>query len=100
MEKRNAAISVRFTAEEKEAVLRALSTYGDPAVTARMILISFASGHRRHGCMAWPPESKPAANALTPELLKEVEKIIDARNAAQLLAADPPGQKYKVKKAS
>jgi hypothetical protein len=100
MEKRTSAITVRFTDEEKDDVLKALSVYGDPAVAARMILIGFAAGHREFARMAWPPESTPASNAVTPELLKEVGKIIDERNAAQLLAADPSGTPYTTKKAS
>jgi len=56
MEKRNAAISVRFTDAEKETVTHALSQYGDIAVSARMILMSFSTGHMDCGRMVWPPE--------------------------------------------
>ncbi len=58
MYKRQAAISVRFTDEEKKTVTDALSVYGDVAVCARMILLSFAKGHHDSKRM-WPPESSP-----------------------------------------
>ena len=62
MYKRQAAISVRFTDEEKKEVTEALSVYGDVAVCARMILLAFAKGHQETKRM-WPPESKSAENS-------------------------------------
>lgn len=96
MEKRNAAITVRFTDAEKDSVLTALSIYGDPAVAARMILQGFAAGHHEYKRMMWPPESRPADNALTPELLKAVEQTLIDRG--QLLASDQDDEPYKVRK--
>ena len=62
MYKRQAAISVRFTDEEKKEVTDALSVYGDVAVCARMILLSFAKDHQESKRM-WPPESRPAGSS-------------------------------------
>ncbi len=64
MYKRQAAISVRFTDEEKKEVTEALSVYGDVAVCARMILLAFAKGHQSSK-RTWPPESSPAEKCTT-----------------------------------
>jgi len=99
MEKRTEAITVRFTKSEKEELLLSLSTYGDPAVAARMILMGFSAGHRKFKRMLWPPESHAATTSdITPELLSGILRDLEAARNKQLLAADPHGEPYTTKK--
>jgi hypothetical protein len=97
--KQDSAITVRFSADEKEVVLSALSVYGNPAIVARMIIKAFADGHARHKLMLWPPECTPAEPPeLTPQLLQKLEMLMAAMNSKmQLIAAEHP-KDYKTKR--
>jgi len=97
MEKRTAAISVRFTEQEKDNVTKALSQYGDIAVSARMILVSFADGHAESGRMMWPPECRKALQLNRPEIEDILRELKETDAGKRLLAADPPGEPYRTK---
>jgi hypothetical protein len=85
-EKKNGRIMVNLTSSDKKEFDKICAVYGSKTGgLAAVILEAFILAVNEHGDnVVWPPkfERRTHPNALTPELLKEVGKIIDARNAA------------------